>query len=95
MEKLFFVVMFAFIVFCLGGFTGQQIEKAPHAEHQKAHAIVQQTCDLSRTGDYVTEQQCADVQYNFKIEYLCGKADDLKSLDRKCWTEDNLELEAF
>lgn len=93
--KTFTLICLLGVAFCVGGFVGQQLEKAPHAEHHHAHEIVQKTCDLSRTGDNVTEQQCADVQYQYKVEYLCGKADELKSLQRHCWTEDNLELEAY
>lgn len=57
------------------------------------HAYVYATCQASRTSAIITEQECAEAQYNAKVEYLCTMRNS--SSINHCWTEDNDQLERY
>ena len=90
-----FTMLYVVLALVAGLLIGQQIERNRPNDRQSVHELVFATCEVSRVSDLVTEQECADAQYTYKVEYLCGRADNLKAHDRKCWTEDNYKIERF
>jgi len=93
MKTLLIIIALSAVAFASGVGTGWAMERSSHDPHFVNHELVYATCQLSRTGDLQTEQECADVQYDNQIEYLCKDAST--SPDNECWTEDNNELERY
>lgn len=89
------IALYIVLALLAGAVIGQQIEASRSTPRDTLHELVFATCEVSRVSDLVTEEKCGEVQDTYKIEYLCGPAADLKAQDRKCWTEDNYNLEGF
>lgn len=90
------IALYIVLALVAGAVIGQQVERSTHQDSRSSvHELVKGTCDISRVSDLITEQECADAQYQYGVEYLCGKADNLKAADRNCWTEDNYNLERY
>lgn len=71
-----------------------QFNEARAEERASKHAYVYEVCEQARTQSYViTEEDCANVQYQNKVEYLCTARNS--SNTNHCWTEDNDQLERY
>lgn len=82
------------IVLILALIVAAQYRDARAEEQTAKHAYVYEVCEQARTQSYViTEEDCANVQYQNKVEYLCTARNS--SNTNHCWTEDNDQLERY
>ena len=60
------------------------------AAYNNAASIVYAECQNARQSQTVTEARCAELQDQYKIEFLCEARNT--SPANHCWTEENKEL---
>ena len=93
MRKLLILVVLMGLALAGGWALGHALDRHEHDQHWQNHELVYATCQLSRTGDLQTEKECADAQFNTKIEYICKEANTSPATE--CWTQDNNQLEEY
>lgn len=79
-------MLIACVVFA--GFVNARAE-----ESTNKHDYVYTVCNNSRLSPTINERECADLQAELDVEFICEQRNDL--VTNTCWTEDNDQLEAY